>query len=258
MIDNKEIYTPSIGSIMSRCNSKLLNVIFMVDISNNDFSDRMMEIINEAFTQMIPVLRQIEMDYMSEFEFKVSIMTFDKDVFWHTLPIEIMDYNFIPIDIGYDMADYDKAFIQLNKKLTRKEFMAHSGKNAQPLIILVVNSEPNEDSYEQAANSLLENGWFNNSKRWVIFTTPRISNSQKARLLAKKFVTDELYIINDMNEFTMAELIIEEESLRTRARYHRLPICSSVDIEKKEKAEAFFDVNYQFGNPVDFSDDDFI
>ena len=90
--NNKEVYTPGIGTLTQQGTGKLLNIIFIVDISGSMRFEGRIEAVNEAFTQMIPALRQIQMDCMSEFELKISIMTFDQEARWivNSIPVTEM------------------------------------------------------------------------------------------------------------------------------------------------------------------------
>ena len=57
-----ETYTPQMGNMTTKGTSKLFNIIFIVDVSGSMRYDGRIEAVNEAFTQMIPALRQVQMD----------------------------------------------------------------------------------------------------------------------------------------------------------------------------------------------------
>lgn len=204
--NNKEVYTPGIGSLTQQGTGKLLNIIFIVDISGSMRGEKRIDAVNEAFTQMIPALRQIQMDSMSEFELKISIMTFDQDARWIVNPTPIMEYDHNDIACSEWVTFFSNAFRKLGEKLTREEFMAHTGKIAQPYIMFMTDGEPTpEDNYEPELDALLENGWFTNSQRFAVLIGKDAINSTSARNAVSKFVSNpEEGIINAADAATIA------------------------------------------------------
>lgn len=69
-----EIYTTQIDGMTTKGTQKLLNIFFIVDISGSMRADGRIDAVNEAFTKMIPTLRQIQEDCMSEFELRIAMM----------------------------------------------------------------------------------------------------------------------------------------------------------------------------------------
>ena len=207
MSDNmKEIYTPDIGSLITQGTGKLLNIIFIVDVSGSMNSEGRIDAVNEAFTQMIPALRQIQMDCMSEFELKISIMTFDQEARWIVNPTPIMEYNHNDIACSQWVTFFSNAFRKLGEKLTRKEFMAHTGKIAEPYIMFMTDGEPTpDDKYEAELDALLENGWFVNSQRFAVLIGKDAIHSSSARSAVSRFVSNPAEgIINAADATTIA------------------------------------------------------
>lgn len=201
-----EVYTPQMGDMHTKGTAKLLNIIFVVDISGSMRFDGRIEAVNEAFTQMIPALRQIQIDSMSEFELKISIMTFDQNARWLVAPTPIMEYNHEDLVCSEYVTYFSNAFKKLGEKLTRKEYMAHTGKLAQPYIMLMTDGEPTpDDNYQPALDELLGNGWFKASQRFAVLIGTDAINSQKARDAVAQFVTNPTEgIINAADAATIA------------------------------------------------------
>ena len=118
---SSESYTPQINSLQTNGTAKLLNIFFVVDISGSMRTEGRIYAVNEAFTQMIPALRQIQMDSMSEFELRIAIMTFDQSARWIVPPTPIMEYNHENIECSGYATCFREAFRVLGEKLTRKE-----------------------------------------------------------------------------------------------------------------------------------------
>lgn len=208
-----ETYTPQIGDMHNQRTSKILNIIFIVDISGSMRYDHRIEAVNEAFTKMIPALREIQIDRMSEFELRISIMTFEQNARWLVTPTPIMEYNHEDIVCSEYVTYFSNAFKTLGKKLTREEFMAHTGKIAQPYIMFMTDGEPTkDDNYQPALDDLLGNPWFRVSQRFAVLIGSDAINSRAAKDAVAQFVTDPTEgIINAAD----AAAIVAEVQART-------------------------------------------
>lgn len=189
---SNEIFTPQIGGMQTKGTAKLLNIFFVVDVSGSMRAEGRIDAVNEAFTQMIPALRQIQMDSMSEFELRIAIMTFDQTARWIVPPTPIMEYNHEDIKCSEWVTYFSEAFKVLGEKLTRKAYMAHSGKIAAPYIMFMTDGEPDkDDNYPPELDNLLGNGWFKASQRFAVLIGRDTINSLVARAAVSKFVTSE-------------------------------------------------------------------
>ena len=189
---SNEIYTPQIGGMQTKGTAKLLNIFFVVDVSGSMRAEGRIYAVNEAFTQMIPSLRQIQIDCMSEFEIRIAILTFDQTARWIVPPTPIMEYNHENIVCSEWVTFFSEAFKALGEKLTRKAYMAHSGKIAAPYIMFMTDGEPTpDDDYQPELDRLLGNGWFKASQRFAVLIGRDTINSPAARSAVSKFVTSE-------------------------------------------------------------------
>lgn len=125
-----EVYTPQLGGMSTKGTQKLLNMIFIVDVSGSMKGEGRIQAVNQAFTRMVPALRQLQMDSMSEFELRIAIMTFDETARWIVAPTPILEYDHQEIQCSRWVTYYSRAFQTLGEKLTRNEYMAHAGKIA--------------------------------------------------------------------------------------------------------------------------------
>ena len=133
-IMGRETYTPSLKAMNVKGTQKLLNIFFIVDISGSMRFEGRIDAVNEAFTRMIPALRQVQLDCRSEFELRIAIMTFDEDARWIVAPTPILEYTHEEIECSPWVTFFSRAFQTLGEKLTRNEYMANTGKIAQPYI----------------------------------------------------------------------------------------------------------------------------
>lgn len=252
-----EVFTPQIGNMFTKGTAKLLNMIFVVDISGSMRGHGRIQAVNDAFTKMIPALRQIQEDSMSEFELKIAIMTFDQDARWIVTPTPIMEYNHEDLLCSEWVTYFSKAFHKLGEKLTRKEFMAHTGKLAQPYIMFMTDGEPTpDDDYQPELDALLENGWFKASQRFAVLIGTDAINSQEARDAVARFVTSPEEGIIDAVDAAAIAAEVQAKTIHTIqiATRHGVPSVSLADSSSPADDNGFGD----FGDFGDFDDSSFI
>lgn len=205
--------TPSPMDIPVLGTQKILNILFIIDISGSMRASGRMDAVNQAMIKMIPALREAQISCQSEFELRIAIMTFDKEARWIVQPVPVMEYMHEEIDCSKWKTYYSKAFDCLNEVLTRKAFMAHQGKIAVPFIMFLTDGEPSEeDDYQSALDRLLGNAWFTNSQRFAVLMGEEAIKSDRAKAAVRCFVSDEKEgIINAQD----AEDILADVQART-------------------------------------------
>ncbi|MGX8715295.1 MAG: vWA domain-containing protein [Lachnospiraceae bacterium] len=186
-----ESLTAQMGDFTTQSTQKILNIFFIVDVSGSMRFEGRIEAVNEAFTRMIPALRQIQLDSISEFELRIAIMTFDQYARWIVAPTPIMEYNHEEIVASQWVTYFSEAFKTLGEVMTSKAYMAHSGKIAEPYIMFMTDGFPTEDDiYQPALDDLKQNGWFRNSRRFAVLIGADAINSSSARDAVAGFVSD--------------------------------------------------------------------
>lgn len=258
-----EVFTPQMGSLKTKGTGKRLDIIFIVDVSGSMRGHGRIEAVNSAFTQMIPALQQIQQDSMSEFELKIAIMTFDQTARWIVSPTPIMEYNHEELQCSEWVTYFSRAFRTLGEQLTRKEYMAHAGKLAQPYIMLLTDGEPTpDDDYQPELGALLENGWFRVSQRFAVLIGKDAINSQQARDAVAKFVSSPTEGIIDASDAAAIVAEVQAKTIHTIkvATRHGVP-SGDADTGKQDSGD--FDDFGGFGDNgfdqmVNFDDSSFI
>lgn len=206
-------YTPAMADMKIKSTAKVLNMIFIVDVSGSMRFEGRIEAVNEAFREMIPSLVQIQEESLSEFELRLSIMRFHEISEWHVESVPILEYHHKDIECTEWVTFYSNAFKTLNEKLTRKEFMAGLGKKAQPYIMFLTDGEPTpEDDYDEALEELKKNDWFGASQRYAVLIGKDTINSESARTAVEKFVSNPVECIINAAD---AQAIVSEVQART-------------------------------------------
>lgn len=216
LIMGTETYTTQAGDLSTKGTQKLLNMFFVVDTSGSMRGEGRIQAVNEAFTQMVPALRQVQLDCMSEFELRIAIMTFDETARWIVTPTPILEYNHEEIDCSRWVTYFSRAFQTLGEKLTKSEFMAHNGKIAQPYIMFMTDGEPTkEDDYQPALSKLLENGWFKSAQRFAVLIGKDTVNSAAARAAVERFVSNTTEGIIDAVDAAAIAAEVQAKTMHT-------------------------------------------
>ncbi len=226
-----EKFTPELGTMGVKGTGKILNMFFIVDISGSMRGERI-EAINDAFTQMLPALRKIQMDCMSEFELRIAILTFSQYAQWLVTPTPIMEYNHNDIDCTDYVTYYSRAFEQLQEKLSSKEYMAHTGKIAEPYIMFLTDGEPSPgDDYEPVLDKLLDNGWFMHSQRFAVMIGKEAIDSAEARKAVRRFITGKGGVINEKEGIINASDAVALASVVQAKTIHTINVATKHGVE---------------------------
>lgn len=260
-----ERYTPQMGDMKIKGTQKLLNIFFVVDISGSMYTEKRIDAVNDAFVQMIPALRQVQIDCMSEFELRIAIMVFDENAKWIVEPTPVLEYTHEEIECSQWVTLFSRAFKKLEEKLTRNEYMAHKGKIARPYIMLLTDGEPTkEDDYQPELDKLLENGWFKAAQRFAMLIGKDTINSPAARAAVERFVSDPKEGIINAADAAAIAAEVQAKTIHTvinMTKHHVVDEFS--DGKENEVAEAAEDdfkdsVFGDFGDFGSFDDGSFI
>ena len=69
--------------------------------------------------------------------------------------------------------------------------MEHTGKIAQPYIMLMTDGKPNDSGYQKVIDELQQNLWYKEAQRYAVLIGEGAINDEKARQAVRAFVTDE-------------------------------------------------------------------
>lgn len=215
-IMGSETYTPQMNGMPTKGTQKILNIFFVIDTSGSMRLESRIQAVNEAFIKMIPVLKKVQRDCMSKFELRIAIMTFDETARWIVAPTPILEYNHEEIECSQWVTYFSRAFRTLGDKLTRNEYMAYTGKIAEPYIMFMTDGEPSkEDNYEPELESLLENGWFQRAQRFAVLIGKDTINSPSARAAVEKFVSNTTEGIIDAADAKTIAAEVQAKTIHT-------------------------------------------
>ncbi len=211
-----ETYTTQMDDMPTKGTQKHLNMFFIVDVSGSMRKEGRIQAVNEAFTNMVPILREVQRDCMAEFELNIAIMTFDQEARWIVPPTPILEYNHKEIECSQWGTYFSKAFKTLGGKLTKSEYMAYTGKIVKPYIMLMTDGEPTEgDNYEPEIDKLLKNDLFSQAQRFAVLIGNDTIHSASARATVEKFVSNSKEGIIDAEDAFKIAAEVQAKTLHT-------------------------------------------
>lgn len=144
----------------------LLPVIVMISCSYSENQDEHIQQVNTLFQKIMNTLRSIEMELL-DCSIRVALMMIGTTPCWVKEMAALEGYSECEIKGPQEVANYQAALIELDRKLNRKEFMMHSGKIARPLILLITDDEKALINCGEQIGNLHNNGWFKHAQSYV-------------------------------------------------------------------------------------------
>jgi uncharacterized protein YegL len=141
---------------------KRVMVLFYLIDTSGSMSGTKIATVNSALEEVMPDLEGIS-QANDDAEIKVAIMTFSSGFDWVTAtgPVSIQDASML-VAGGFEAAgltDLGSACLELDKKLSQKEFLKSATGAFAPVILLFSDGAPT-DNFSDGLNQLKTNNWF--------------------------------------------------------------------------------------------------
>ena len=233
-----EIDQSSQASVFESDNRRILNIIFIIDVSGSMRGKRIAQV-NYALEVIFKEMKTRD-DLNSVI--KVAIMEFDDSARWDMAqPIPLENYVFTPIEVGDSFTCYSSAYDALEKKLHSREFMNPDlGDYFSPLILFISDGEPVDvDDYPVALDKLRNNAWFAKSSKYAIAVGEDAKSPEIGKILSR--FTGVIENVRYADEgIALCNLI---EFIAIRASEVQTSMVSSSMDESKTKNSIFSDVD---------------
>ena len=140
-----------------------LVLFYLIDVSGSMDGSKI-GTVNTIMEEVIPEIRDVG---GADSEVKVAVMTFGSDCNWmYPEPISVEDFRWQAIHAG-GLTSLGGACKELNKKLSRNEFLKTPSLSFAPVIFLLTDGDPTDD-YEKGINDLKNNKWFKNGLKVAV------------------------------------------------------------------------------------------
>ncbi len=163
---------------------KLLPIIYVIDTSGSMEGDRISSV-NEAMYETMDLLKEISADNPTA-ELKIGVLQFSSNANWVTNGlIFVEDYFWNDLKAG-GLTTLGAALEELNKKLSRKEFLVSDVGFKAPVIIFMSDGYPTDD-YDKALKKIESaNKWYKIATKISIGVGDDFDRDALARIAGNK------------------------------------------------------------------------
>lgn len=133
-----------------------MTLFFMVDTSGSMDGEKIAAV-NTAIREVLPEIADISSEN-ADAQIKVACLQFASNAQWLFKPADVEGLTWTDLYAG-GMTMMGEAFDELNRKLSRNEFLNSPTGNFAPVLFLMSDGQPT-DEYRKALDRLRENRWF--------------------------------------------------------------------------------------------------
>ncbi|MCR4561735.1 MAG: VWA domain-containing protein [Bacilli bacterium] len=182
---------------------KVLPVIYVIDTSGSMRGKKIKQV-NEAMSQVGELMKDVA-DNNADADIKIGAMTFSNEPTWITenglVDCEDFVWPNVEAKLGTGLG---RAIEELDKKLSRSEFLKSDTGFAVPIIIFMSDGRPN-NGWKKKAEKAHENNWYDMARRIAI----AIGDEADREVLAEITGNDELVIgLSDKDIDVLKKLIV--------------------------------------------------
>lgn len=146
-----------------------MTLFLLVDTSGSMTSHGNIGKVNAAIEEMIPLLQEVS-DENADAEIKIAVLDFSTGCRWVTHDAtgkegaEALETFFWSDLQAAGLTDMGAAFVELEKRLSRTEFLASSTGAYAPVFILLSDGKPT-DNIQEGIEKLKHNNWYRNATK---------------------------------------------------------------------------------------------
>ena len=148
---------------------KVMTLFYLIDTSGS-MSGTRITTVNRAMQETFPLLEEVARAN-DDAEIKVAIMQFSNGCSWVTPasgPVGLENIIYNPLDAN-GLTDFGAALTELDKKLSRNEFLNTMTGAYAPVILLLSDGGPTDTAvWPNALNELKKNKWFQHAIKIAI------------------------------------------------------------------------------------------
>lgn len=236
---------------------KIMTLFYIVDTSGSMSGDKIGSVnsaMEEAVTVDLPDISTANDDA----EIRVAIMQFSSGCSWITPasgPIDIGDVIWTDLHAN-GLTDLGAACTELDKKLSRNEFLESQTGAYAPVILLFSDGGPT-DNWEKGLEQLKKNNWFKHAIKIAIAIG---DDADKAVLATFTGSTESVITVNDKH--TLKALIRKVSVRASEFQSHSKQSSDVTTTPEEDSAKIVQDVQTEIkqenggANPINISDSD--
>ena len=233
---------------------KVMTLFYLIDTSGSMGGSRI-GTVNAAMEECIPLLKEVAAAN-DDAEIKVAILQFSSGCSWVTPvsgPVGLDDIIWNDLQAG-GMTEFGGALLELDKKLSRNEYLNSQTGAYAPVILLLSDGGPT-DNWEVGLNKIKENNWFKHAIKIAI----DIESGSDRSVLAQ-FTGNPEAILDAKDTATLKKMIHKVSVRASEFQSHSKASSDTVTSPDQDSADIVSavvkDVDEDTGAPVSVDDND--
>lgn len=193
---------------------RVMTLFLLVDTSGSMSLHGNIGKVNSAIEEMIPLLQEVS-DENADAEIKVAVLSFATSCKWITNGAQSLDSFFWNDLQAGGVTSMGGAFVELESKLSRKEFLASSTGAYAPVIIVLSDGQPT-DNWKDGLEKLKRNKWYQNATKIAI----TVDNSETEALTGFTGTSEAVLQVNsnrDDLKSLLCRLVVVSSTMQSRS-----------------------------------------
>ncbi len=216
---------------MSPAPRKVMTLFYLVDASGSMGGSRI-GTVNAAMEECIPLLKEVAAAN-DDAEIKVAILQFSSGCSWVTPasgPVGLDDIIWNDLQAG-GMTEFGGALTELDKKLSRNEYLNSQTGAYAPVILLLSDGGPT-DNWEAALDKLKQNNWFKHAIKIAIDI-----ESGSDRAVLAEFTGNPEAILDAKDTATLKKMIHKVSVRASEFQSHSKQSADTVTTPEQDSAD---------------------
>lgn len=233
---------------------KVMTLFYLVDTSGS-MAGTKIGTVNAAMENCIPLLKEVAV-VNDDAEIKIAILQFSSGNSWITPasgPVGLDDIIWNDLQAG-GMTELGGALLELDKKLSRNEYLQSQTGAYAPVILLLTDGGPT-DNWEVGLNKIKQNNWFKHAIKIAI----DIESGADRSVLAA-FTGNPEAILDAKDEATLKKMIHKVSVRASEFQSHSKQSADTITTPEEDAANivssVINDVDQDTSTPVTSNDSD--
>ena len=236
---------------------KVMTLFYIVDTSGSMTGEKIGKV-NAAMEECIPLLKEVA-QANDDAEIKVAILQFSSGCSWVTPtsgPVGLDDIIWNDLQAG-GMTEFGGALVELDKKLSRNEYLQSQTGAYAPVILLLSDGGPT-DNWEVGLNKIKQNNWFKHAIKIAIDI--QIEGSMSDRNVLTQFTGNPEAILDAKDTATLKKMIHKVSVRASEFQSHSKQSADTITSPEEDSADIVAsvvnDVAQDTTTPVTSDDND--
>lgn len=229
---------------------RVMTLFYIIDTSESMAGTRI-GTVNSAMEECRDLLKEI-VKANDDAEIKVAVMQFSSGCYWITgsnSAINLEDWKWQDLQAG-GITDFGSALLELDKKLSRKEFLESQTGAYAPVILLFSDGGPT-DNWEKGLQQIKKNNWF---KHAIKIAVDIESGADKKVLEA--FTGNSEAILDAKDQNTLKKMIHKVSVRASEFQSHSKQSSDEVSTPEEDSADIVKDVVSEMNDEAVGTDED--